>query len=59
MAYVVAPRLGMSEQCDAKDRNTCGEASKISRVILWCSALIYAGGFFLPLLGPILARSDR
>jgi hypothetical protein len=52
MTYVVAPRPGMGEQCDANDRNTCGEVSKISRVILWCSALTYAGGFFLP--GPIL-----
>ncbi|HXS11981.1 MAG TPA: hypothetical protein VN734_04710 [Acidobacteriaceae bacterium] len=60
MTYVVAPRLRNGEQCDAGDPNTCGEVSRISRVILWCSALIYAGGFFVAyLLGPILERFDH
>jgi hypothetical protein len=60
MTYVIAPRLRKGEQCDADDPNTCGEVSKISRVILWCSALIYAGGFFVAyLLGPILVHLDR
>jgi hypothetical protein len=32
----------------------------MSRVILWCSALIWSGGFFVAyVLGPILARMDR
>lgn len=60
MTYAIAPRLRNGEQCNADDPNTCGEVSKISRVILWCSALIYAGGFFVAyLLGPILVHLDR
>ena len=60
MTYVIAPRLRNGEQCDADDPNTCGEVSRISRVILWCSALIYAGGFFVAyLLAPILERVDH
>lgn len=60
MTYVIAPRLRNGEPCDADDPNTCREVSKVSRVILWCSALIYAGGFFVAyLLGPILGRFDR
>jgi hypothetical protein len=60
MTYVIAPRLRNGEHCDADDPNTCKEVSKISRVILWCSALVYAGGFFVAyLLGPILEHFDR
>ena len=60
MTYVIAPRLQSGEQCDADDPNTCREVSKVSRVILWCSAMIYAGGFFVAyLLGPILVHFDR
>lgn len=60
MTYVIAPRLRGGEQCEADDPNTCMEVSKISRVILWCSALIYAAGFFTAyLLGPILMHFDR
>lgn len=60
MTYAIAPRLRNGEQCDADDPNTCGEVSRISRVILWCSAVIYAGGFFVAyLLGPILVHLDR
>ena len=60
MTYVVAPRLRAGEACDADDPTTCGEVSKVSRVLLWASALIYAGGFFVAyLLGPILERMDR
>lgn len=60
MTYVIVPRLRNGEQCDADDPNTCREVSKISRVLLWCSALIYAVGFFSAyLLGPILAHLDR
>jgi len=59
MTYTIAPRLRQGETCDANDPATCGEVSKISRVILWGSALIYTGGFFVAyLLGPILARMD-
>ena len=60
VTYVVAPRLRTGETCDASDPTTCGEVSRLSRVLLWGSALIYAGGFFVAyLLGPILERMDR
>ena len=60
MTYVIAPRLQQGEVCAADDPTTCREASKLSRVILWGSALIWSGGFFVAyLLGPILERMDR
>ena len=60
MTYLIAPRLRQGEVCDANDPATCGEVSKISRVILWGSALIWSCGFFVAyLLGPILERIDR
>jgi len=60
MTYVIAPRLRDGEACAADDPTTCGEVSKLSRVILWGSALIWSGGFFVAyLLGPILERMDR
>lgn len=60
MTYVVAPRLRAGDNCDASDPTTCGEVSRVSRVMLWCSALVWSGGFFVAyLLGPILERIDR
>ncbi len=60
MTYVIAPRLREGEACDADDPTTCGEVSKLSRVLLWGSAMIYSGGFFVAyLLGPILNHMDR
>lgn len=60
MTYVIAPRLRAGEACNADDPTTCGEVSKLGRVLLWVSAMIYAGGFFVAyLLGPILERYDR
>ncbi len=60
MTYVIALRLQQGEVCVADDPTTCGEVSKLSRVILWGSALIWSGGFFVAyLLGPILERMDR
>jgi hypothetical protein len=60
MTYVIAPRLRKGEFCDADDPRTCGEVSRISRVILWGSAAIWSCGFFVAyLLGPILVRTDR
>ena len=60
MTYVIAPQLQKGEVCAADDPTTCGEVSKLSRVILWGSALIWSGGFFVAyLLGPILERMDR
>jgi mercuric ion transport protein len=60
MTYLIAPRLRRGEACEADDPTTCGEVSKISRVILWASAVIWSCGFFVAyLLGPILERIDR
>ena len=60
MTYVIAPRLRDGEACNAEDPTTCGEVSKLSRVLLWGSALIYSGGFFVAyLLSQILERMDR
>jgi mercuric ion transport protein len=60
MTYLIAPRLRQGEICDADDPTTCGEVSKVSRVILWGSAVIWSCGFFVAyLLGPILERIDR
>ena len=60
MTYVIAPRLREGEACAADDPTTCGEVSKLSRVLLWGSAVIYSGGFFVAyVLGPILQRMDR
>lgn len=60
MTYLIAPRLRDGEICDANDPSTCGEVSKISRFVLWGSALIWSGGFFVAyLLAPILERLDR
>jgi mercuric ion transport protein len=60
MTYLIAPRLRQGEACDADDPTTCGEVSKVSRILLWGSAIIWSGGFFVAyLLGPILERMDR
>jgi mercuric ion transport protein len=60
VTYVVAPRLREGKECAADDPATCIEVSKLSRMILWGSALIWTGGFFVAyLLGPILEHMDR
>ena len=60
MTYIVAPRLRGGETCDASDPTTCGDVSKFSRLVLWGSALIWSGGFFVAyLLAPVLERMDR
>jgi mercuric ion transport protein len=60
MTYLIAPRLRQGEVCDADDPTTCGEVSKVSRVILWGSAIIWSCGFFVAyLLGPILSEMNQ
>ena len=60
VTYLIAPRLRQGEACNADDPTTCCEVSKLSRVILWGSAVIWSCGFFVAyLLGPILERMDR
>ena len=59
VTYWLAPRLMAGGVCDANDPTACGAASKMSRRLLWISALIWAGGFFVAyLLAPILVRMD-
>jgi mercuric ion transport protein len=60
MTYLIAPRLQQGDGCAADDPATCVEVSKLSRFILWGSALIWSCGFFVAyLLGPILEHMDR
>ena len=60
MTYLIAPHLRRGEACEADDPTTCGEVSRVSRIILWASAVIWSCGFFVAyLLGPILERIDR
>jgi len=60
MTYVVAPRLRQGDACEADDPTSCGAVSRFSCVVLWSSAVIWSGGFFVAyLLGLILERMDR
>jgi hypothetical protein len=60
MTYIVGPRLRGSDNCDASAPETCGEVSKLSKIVLWGSAAIWSADFFVAyLLGPILGRLDR
>ncbi|HEY6374158.1 MAG TPA: hypothetical protein VIX90_01400, partial [Edaphobacter sp.] len=50
VTYLIAPRLRQGEVCDANDPTACGEVSKLSRIILWGSAVIWSCGFFVAYL---------
>jgi mercuric ion transport protein len=58
--YLVAPRLKMrAAVCPPGEESACEVASRMSRVILWIAATIYAVGFFVAFaLGPILTRFE-
>jgi mercuric ion transport protein len=58
--YGVAPKLQMrGGHCDPNDPAPCQTASRFSRIVLWCSAVLYLVGCFTAyLLGPILVRLD-
>jgi mercuric ion transport protein len=57
--YYISPRI-RTKQCGADDPSACEEASKLSKVLLRISAVIYAVGVFVAyVLGPILARFDN
>jgi len=57
--YYIATR-SRAKECGADDPSTCEETSKLSRVLLWLSAVIYVVGVFVAyVLGPILTRLDR
>lgn len=60
VTYWIAPKLQAGEICAADDPAACGQASKISRRLLWFSAAVWSAGFFVAyLLGPIFERMDR
>ena len=58
--YVVAPKLQLRDgACDPTDPLACQSASRFSRIILWCSGVLYLIGFFSAyVLGPILVKFD-
>jgi hypothetical protein len=58
--YALAPRLqAQSRACDPNDPSACQVASRFSRIVLWCSAVLYLIGCFSAyLLGPILMHFD-
>jgi mercuric ion transport protein len=57
--YYVAPRI-RAKQCGADDPSVCEEASRLSIILLWASAGIYAAGVFVAyVLGPMLTRLDN
>jgi hypothetical protein len=57
--YYIGPRFRVDE-CNADNPSACIEAGRLSKIVLWGSALIYAVGFFVAyVLGPILTRLDR
>jgi mercuric ion transport protein len=57
--YYILPRLTKRE-CSPDNPDACAEASRLSAVLLWASAAIYAVGFFVAfVLGPILSKIDN
>lgn len=58
--YVIAPKLQAGTgACDPNDPTACQTASRFSRIVLWCSMVLYMIGCFTAfLLGPMLARWD-
>jgi mercuric ion transport protein len=58
--YAIAPKLqARAVACDPNDPAACRAASRFSRIVLWCSAVLYLVGCFTAyLLGPILVRFD-
>jgi hypothetical protein len=56
--YYISPRI-RAQQCSPENPTACEEASRLSKVLLWVAAGVYAVGVFVAyVLGPILARLD-
>jgi hypothetical protein len=56
--YYIVPRL-RTQECSPDNPTGCAEASRLSKVLLWVSAVIYGVGFFVAYaLGPILTKLD-
>lgn len=58
--YIVAPKIQLRKSsCDLGDATACVTASRFSRVVLWCSVVLYMTGCFTAyFLGPILVHFD-
>ena len=57
--YYLAPKI-RAKACLPDNPLACEETSRLSKVVLWFSAALYAAGFFVAyVLGPILAKLDR
>jgi mercuric ion transport protein len=58
--YAIAPNLQMrAGACDPDDPGACETTSRLSRAVLWCSAVIYLIGCFSAyVLGPLLFYFD-
>src|SRR5579863_1611502 len=58
--YAIAPKLQMrTGACDPNNPAACQTANRFSRVVLWCSAVLYVvGGFTAYILGPLLVHFD-
>jgi len=58
--YYFVPRLRGGDVCDVGGRSACDDASRVSKLVLWVSAGVYAVGFFVAyVLGPILTKLDK
>ena len=56
--YYIVPRL-RTQECSPDNPTGCAEASRLSKILLWASAVIYGVGFlFAYALGPILTKVD-
>jgi mercuric ion transport protein len=56
--YYIIPRLN-PEDCLPGSPKACVQSSRLSRILLWISAVIYAVGFLVAfVLGPILSKLD-
>jgi len=59
-SYYFIPRLQGGAVCAVDDGSVCQDTSRVSKVLLWISAGVYAVGFFVAYaLGPILTKLDR
>lgn len=58
--YVVGPRLrAQGNECSVNSPNACDTVSRMSRVVLWLSAMLYLIGIFSAyILGALLIRFD-
>jgi mercuric ion transport protein len=55
--YGLSPQRQASRECRADTPGACTAASRVSRVVLWMSAVLYGTGIFAAyILGPLLMR---